>query len=114
MAYFEKSKTTDANGNIVNPATEDSLTLLRRILMLLKPLQQVTGGQSNRLNIDVNNITTLPTLANVTTVAGVTTVSTVSASTTVNQTNMGGVTAFDMMKAMNRTAYNQGIRTRLS
>lgn len=106
MAYFEKAKTTDANGNIVNPATEDSLTLLRRILMLLKPLQQVTGGQSNRLNVDVNNVTALPTLANVTTVG------TVSAVT--NQANMGSVTAFDLVKSMSRTAYNQGIRSRLS
>ena len=37
-----------------------------------------------------------------------------TASTTVNQTNMGGVTAFELMKAMSRTAYNEGIRSRLS
>lgn len=111
MAYFERSKSTDIAGNVINPATDDSLTLLRRILVLLKPLGIITGSNSNRLNIDVNAITTLPTLANVTTVA---TVSAVTASTTVNQTNMGGVTAFDMMKAMSRTAYNQGIRSRLS
>ena len=120
MAYFERTKVTDAAGNIVNPASDDSLTLLRRILLLLKPLAQITGAGSNRLSVDVNNIGTLPTLANVTTVAtvsavtNVTTVASVTASTTVNQTNMGGVTAFELMKAMSRTAYNEGIRSRLS
>ena len=108
MAYFERAKLTDGSGNIINPASDDSLTLLRRILLLLKPLAQITGAGSNRLSVDVNNVGALPTLANVTTVA------TVTASTTVNQTNMGGVTAFELMKAMSRTAYNEGIRSRLS
>jgi len=102
MSYFERTKVTNANGIAINPATDDSLTLLRRILLLLKPLGIITGNGSNRLSVDVNNV------------ASITTVSTVSASTTINQTNMGGVTAFDMMKAMSRTAYNQGIRSRLS
>jgi hypothetical protein len=79
------------------------VSLLRRIFQLLKPLSIITGGGSNRLSMDVNNI-----------VGGtVTTVSTVSSSTTTNQVNNGGVNAFDMMKAISRTAYNQGIRSRL-
>jgi hypothetical protein len=47
----------------------------------------------------------------VSTVTTVTTVSTVSSVT--NQANMGGVAAFEMMKALSRTGYNQGIRSRL-
>lgn len=120
MAFFETAKLKDQDGNVVNPADNDSITLLRRILLLLKPLGQITGAGSNRLSIDVN---TLPTLGTVTTVSGVTTVSTVSTVTTVstvssvtsvgNQTQMGGIAAFDLMKAMSRDAYANGIRSKL-
>jgi hypothetical protein len=117
MAFFETSKLKDQDGNIVNPADNDSITLLRRILLLLKPLGVITGAGSNRLNVDVNAITSLPTLANVTTVAGVTAVSTVTTVTTVgtvtNQTQMGGVNSFELLKSMSRTGYANGIRSNL-
>lgn len=120
MAFFETAKLKDQDGNVVNPADNDSITLLRRILILLKPLGVLTGAGSNRLNVDVNAITSLPTLANVTTVAGVTTVSTVTTVTTVttvgtvtNQAQMGGVNAFELMKSMSRTGYANGIRSNL-
>lgn len=106
----------NAFGELATETTVDEgLTLLRRILLLLKPLGIVTGAQSNRLSVDVNAITTLPTLANVTTVAGVTTVATVTSVTTVqNQANMGGVTAFELMRAMSRTGYNTGVRANIT
>lgn len=120
MAYFEESKLKDSSGNSINPAQEESLTLLRSIFKLLKPLGFITGGGSNRLNLDVNNVTTLPslstntlgTVANVNTVATVTTVSTVS--TITNIPTIGGVNTFDLMKAMSRTAYNSGIRSNIN
>ena len=108
MAYFETTRLKDQDGNVVNPADNDSITLLRRILLLLKPLGQITGAGSNRLNIDVNAITTLPTLGAVTTVTTVTTVGTVT-----NQAQMGGVAAFELMKSMSRTGYANGIRSNL-
>jgi hypothetical protein len=117
MAFFETSRLKDQAGNVVNPADNDSITLLRRILLLLKPLGQITGAGSNRLSIDVN---TLPTLGTVTTVTGVTTVSTVTTvtgvttvNTVTNQAQMGGVAAFELMKAMSRDAYANGIRSKL-
>lgn len=95
-----------------NLATEDNLSLLRRIFILLKPLGMVTGGGSNRLSVDVNNIggtlSTVTTVTTITTCAAVTAVGTVT-----NQANMGGVAAFDLMKSMSRTAYNSGIRSNL-
>lgn len=120
MAYFERTGIKDTSGQQINPAQEESLTLLRSIFRLLKPLGFITGSGSNRLNLDVNNIvggtittvsnvTTLPTLANVTTVSQVNTVSTVT-----NTANFGGVSSFDLMKAMSRTAYNSGIRSNLT
>lgn len=83
-------------------STEDSLSVVKRILKLLRPLGIVTGAGSNRLSVDINNITG----GTVTTVTSVTAVT--------NQVNMGGVTAFDLMKAMSRTAYNTGPRSKLS
>jgi len=117
MAYFETSKLKDSSGNIINPSQEESLTLLRAIFRLLKPLGFITGSGSNRLSVDINsgtiatvsNVTTLPTLANVTTVSTVSTVSTVT-----NVPTIGNVNSFDLMKAMSRTAYNSGIRSNIS
>lgn len=91
----------NANENL---ATEGGITLLRRIFQLLKPLGVVTGGGSNRLSVDVNNVT-----GAVATVTTVTTVGTVN-----NQANMGGVSAFELMKAMSRTAYNSGVRANIT
>lgn len=117
--YIEATKVKDIDNNIVSPAEEGSLTLLRRIFQLLKPLGIVTGGGSNRLNIDINNITG-GNLGTVTTVTGVTTVSTVTTVTTVgtvsavtNQAQMGAIPAFDLMRAMSRTGYANGPRANL-
>jgi len=86
-------------------ATENGVILLRRILLLLKPLGIITGGGSNRLSVDINNIAG----GTVTTVTTVTTVGAVN-----NQVAMGGVAAFDLMKSMSRMAYNSGVRAKLS
>lgn len=111
MAYFETTKVKDSSGNLVNPTQDESLTLLRAIFKLLKPLAFITGGGSNRLNVDVNNITTLPTLGTVTTVTTVT--------TTTNLTNLATSTfgpspTFEFLKAMSRTGYNTGIRSNIT
>jgi len=90
---------------------------LQRIAQLLKPLGLVTNA-TGRLNVDVNNITTLPTLANVTTVAGVTTVGTVTTVTTLstlsNQTLIGGASAFAQIHDISRQGYNTAIRAKVS
>ena len=102
----------------INPATEESLAnigtsvndqsiwMLRKIITLLKPLGMITGGQSNRLSIDVNAITTLPTLS---TVSTVTTMGTLT-----NLSNIGNVNAFSLMKDSARNAYANSIRSKIS
>jgi hypothetical protein len=118
MAFFERTKLRDVDGNTINPATEESLSLLKRILILLKPLGNITGGGSNRLNIDVNSITNgvpiaaAQTLANVTTVATVTTVTTVG--TVTNQAQIGGIVAFEQLKSINRIGYANSIRANIT
>lgn len=116
MAYFETTKVKDSSGNLVNPTQDESLTLLRAIFRLLKPLAFITGGGSNRLNVDVNNVTTLPSLAG-NTLGALTTVSTVT--TTSNVTNLATSTfgpspTFEFLKAMSRTGYNTGIRSNIT
>lgn len=101
MAYFERTKLTDSQGNLINPANDDNITLLKRILLLLKPLGIITGAGSNRLNVDVSTVSTVSQLNNVTNVANIT-------------TSIGGVTAFELMKSTNKQAYNSGIRSKIS
>ena len=102
MAFFNTVKLETADNEPINPATEEGLTLLRRIFYLLKPLGQITGAGSNRLSVDINNVVggALGSVGTVTTVT--------------NMANIGGVTAFDHMKAMSRMAYNTGIRANIT
>jgi hypothetical protein len=125
MAYFENTKLKDSTGTIINPTQDDSLTLLRAIFKLLKPLAFITGGGSNRLSVDVNSgtITTVSTVSNISagtvtancninasqTLGTVTTVGTVT-----NIPTIANITSFDLMKAMSRTGYNSGIRSNIT
>lgn len=87
---------------------DSSLAEIKQILMSLsKPLLNVTGSGSNRLSVDVNAVT--GTVGTVTTVTTVTTCSTVT-----NQVNLGGVSAFELQKAMSHTAYGNSIRPFMS
>lgn len=100
---------------LANVSQDDSLTLLRQIFRLLKPLGNVVGGGSNRLQVDASGsvaVSSLPTLAAVTTVTTVTTVGTVT--TITNIPTIGGVAAFDQMKSQNRAGYSTGPRANLS
>ena len=110
MAYFESSKLKDSTGSIINPAQDESLSLLRSILKILKPLSMITGGGSNRLNVDIN---TVPSLGG-NTLGTVGTVSTLNGVNGNISGNLYGVTGFDLMKAMSRTAYNTGIRSNIT
>lgn len=94
----------------VQPASEGSLTWMKALSRLLKPLSIVTGGGSNRLSIDVNNITAgaLTSVGTVTTVTTTTTVGTVT-----NQVNMGSVSAFTLQQALLRNAFANGIRANI-
>jgi hypothetical protein len=106
-AYPIKSKVKiqDTTGAEINPASNEVVGLLRKLFILLKPLQQITGGQSSRLSVDVNTAGTLSTVTTVTTV-------TTCASVT-NIANVGGVGAFSLMRAQNNVAFSQ-LRSKIS
>lgn len=97
-----------------NLAADSSITWLKRIFQALKPLGVTTGGGSNRLSLDVNNIVggTVGTVTTVTTVATVTTVT--NAINVANVATLGAVPGFDLVKALSRQAYNSGIRARIA
>ena len=137
MAYFEQTKLTDADGNVITPAqqptlytvnppndtagsvvrtqagsVDDQLILLRRIVKLLETSAAADPQQRQRMTLD--SITTGLTLGTVTTVTGVTTVSTVTSVTSV--TNMTQLAGYDQRLYVDwaRTAYNTGIRAGLT
>lgn len=85
-------------GEKINPATEDSIGILKSIVRLIRPLSIISSA--NRLSVDVAS---LPTLANVTTVATVT-----------NLNQLAGISTFDLMRSASRTAYNTGIRSNIT
>lgn len=106
-----RTEIEDQNGDAITsqnpfPVTGGGLQVLQRIAALLKPLQVVTGGGSNRLSIDVNSGSVLITSGTITTVTTVTTVGNIAA--------IGGFSPFDQLKSNSRTAYNTGIRSRVN
>ena len=104
MSYFETTKIKNSEGEVINPAQDESLIMLKRIFQALKPLGQITGAGSNRLSVDINNAVQIGG-GNLNS-AGVVNVT--------NIANVGGVGAFDQMKAGSRVAYNTGNRANIS
>ena len=114
MAYFEQINLANEDGTIVNPATEESIMLLRRMVKLLESQAATDTAQRQRITVDaITAGTILPT---------VTTVGTVSAITGGTITTVGSVTNIAAINGWNqqmfvdpaRTAYNTGIRAQLT
>jgi hypothetical protein len=106
MAYFETQKIKDSKGEVVNPASEESVVLLRRIAKILENQQAVDPQQRQRITLD--NVT-----------AGVSIPSTISSGTitTVSSvTNIAGLFSWNqqILSDPARTAYNTGIRSQLT
>ena len=85
-------------------AKDDSISFLKQIVGLLRPLAVITGGGNPRLSVDVNSMG--GSIAQVTLVPTVTLVN--------NLNNLAGVSAFELLKAMNTTAYNTGVRANIT
>lgn len=133
MAYFEKTRVTNAAGETINPAeqqelytnnppleaqapavrtlpgsVDDEIVLLRRIVKLLESQAAVDPQQRQRMTLDsISAGVALPTVTAVTAVTTVTTVATVS-----SVTNIAAVNGWNqqMFADPARTAYNTGIR----
>lgn len=100
-----RTEIEDENGQAITeanpfPVTGQGLQVMQRIAALLKPLQQITGGGSNRLSVDINSGTV-----------------TANQGGTWNITNIAtyaNVTAFDQNRAVSRTAYVTAVRSRIA
>jgi hypothetical protein len=89
MSFFEELRETNS--------------IIKKVLILLRPLGIISGDGSNRLNIDVNAVSSVSRVTTVTTVTAVT-----------NLANTGGVNSYVVAKDTARLAYNTGIRNHIS
>jgi predicted RNA binding protein with dsRBD fold (UPF0201 family) len=111
MAYLEQTQLTDEKDFVVNPASEESIILLRRMAKILENQQAVDAAQRQRIVVDSGTITLgagVASVGNVSTVATVTTVTSV--------TNIVGLFSWNQQILLDpaRTAYNTGIRSQLT
>lgn len=111
MAYFELTNVADDRGRIANPASEESIILLRRIAKILESTAAADAQQRQRVTVD--SITGALTLATITTVG---TVSSITAGTITTVGNIGTMAGWNqqMFADPARTAYNTGIRQQLT
>ena len=122
MSYFDKTKLTDSSGNIINPAQDDSIALLRKIVKLLEASATSDTKQRQKVvmeAIGTNNGT--PTEVNAT--IPVTSTAAASSVNTGNVTIQYGAQAtaagsgidsrFSMIDTA-RTAYANGVRAKLN
>jgi hypothetical protein len=106
MAYLERTQINDEKDVIVNPASEESTVLLRRITKLLESLATVDPQQRQRVVVDTGI-----------TIAAAQTIGTVSTVTSVSSvTNLTQVAGWNQQLFADpaRTAYNSGIRSQLT
>jgi len=117
MAYFEKTRVTDSVGDVVNPATDESIVLLRRMVKLLE--SQNATDIANRQRMTLDSIASGLTLGTVTTVTGVTTVAAVTAITNAlpaGTNNIGFINGQDHRQFIDvaRNNYANSIRNKLT
>ena len=99
MAYFEQTNITNEKGQIVNPATEESIILLRRMVKLLE--SQSATDIANRQRITIDAIT------------GGVTFALPAGTNTIGSVNLGGADQRQFID-ISRTNYNTGIRSKLT
>lgn len=119
MAYAETTKVKDSTGNLINPAQDEQVILLRRIIKLIE--SQSATDSANRQRMTLDNIAAGVTLPALTTVTTVTTVSAVTAITNAlpagtNQIGSVNISGADQRQFIDisRTNYNTGIRSKLT
>ena len=106
MSYSENINWLDSSGNTVNPATEETVMYLRKLVELLQPLATQDTNQRLRVAIDAGTITTVSTVTNFGSSATLPTV------TTVNQ--LAGVDARFIQIDTAKLLYTQHIRSKLT
>lgn len=114
MAYFEVTKVADENKNVINPATDEAIALLRRLVKFFETQSATDTAQRQRITVD--SITAGVALPTVTTVTAVTAITNALPAGTNTIGNIGTVNGWNqqMFADPARTAYNTGIRSQLT
>jgi hypothetical protein len=111
MAYFESTNLVDVDNNKINPATEESNVLLRRIVKLMESQAATDVAQRQRMVLDA--IAPSLTLGTVTAVTAITNPLPGGTNTIGNLGTLNGWNQ-QMFADAARTAYNTGVRRWLS
>jgi hypothetical protein len=99
----------------LNPATDDSIVLLRRILRALEASSNADSSQRQRITLDsISTGLTLGTVSTVSTVTAVTAITNPLPVGTNSIGNFGGYTNNDFQMMNQRIMYNTGIRSNIS
>jgi hypothetical protein len=106
MSYSENINWLDSSGNTVNPATEETVMYLRKLVELLQPLATQDPNQRLRVSVDAGTITTV---SSVTGFGGAATLPTVT-----NLTQLAAVDARYIQMDTAKLLYTQHIRSKLS
>ena len=107
MAYFEKTKVTNTDGNPINPATDEQIILLRRMVKLMESNAVVDVG--NRQKVTVDSFTgglALPAVTSITNALP-------AGTNTVGNVTVGSMDQKQFIDIA-RNAYSNGIRSKLT
>jgi hypothetical protein len=115
MSYIENVNLTNTSNQPINPATEETVLLLKRLLHLANSLATQDSAQRQKVTID--SITGSLTLSTITTVGTVTTCGTVTNVT--NMIGLGGGTGFSvdsryLLVDTARNNYANSIRSKIT
>ena len=96
MSYIDVKEVNllDENGQVINPALDESVVLLRRLLFMAQSLGNRDASGNIRVNIAGQDIT--PSINQVASVNA-----------------YGGISSFQQITDWARTAYNTGIRSNI-
>jgi hypothetical protein len=111
MSYLEQVNITDEDGKIVNPATDESIILLRRMVKLLE--SQNATDIANRQRVTIDAIAGSLVLGTVSTITNVGTLASITAGTITNLQQLAGADQRQFID-VSRTNYNTGIRSKLT
>jgi hypothetical protein len=113
MAYFDQTNVTTERGVVINPATDESIILLRRMVKLLEYQSATDVGNRQRVTIDA--ITGALTLATITTVGAVTAITNAlpAGTNTIGTVLAGGADQRQFIDVA-RTSYANAIRNKLT
>lgn len=106
MSYIENTSISNANNVTINPSTDETVILLRRLIQVVNPLATQDTNQRQRVTLDASNVT-------LSTTVGSGTITTVT-----NLTGLGGGSGFSVDSRyhfidQSRIAYATNIRANL-